>query len=680
MIWAIAGLAYSLVYAALVAALDDAHLRLLVGNVALLLPPLAPLTVVVWRRRRWRGHEAVYWGAIAAWALLWFIGQIGWSSDEVLHATPNPWFRWHIILQLCGSALPLIALVARPHRREAPERAVTSVLDITVLVVLTAFLYWSLIIAPGTERAQSSMALRSLAIIGPLVRVASMAGLLWAAWDARPSPWTAVYLRMTAGLVLAFALLTVLSLMVVRGGYQTGSPADVGWMLPFFFAAWAAESAPVSSVERRAVALTPVRHSSPALLFAAILAVPFLGYGLMYFAPMGVVIDRMREIATVATLVGGIALILVRLRVEQHAVEQANERVRLLAAACEQAVELIMIVAGNRIAYANDAFCRAVGYSREELEHVTPVALVAPESQADVPALRERLREKQAVRSTTVMLRRDGSTFHADWTASPILDGAGRITHVVGVVRDLTDDLRLRDQVVRSERLSAMSELVSGVAHELNDPLQSIVGTAQTVSGESSDPGLKKDLERVRHEADRAGSIVRNLLTFVRKSAGERVLLDVNEVVQSAVRLRAYGVEMAGIEVREEYAPNLALVLANRDDIQQVVINLIMNAQQAMTGSGVHGVLSVRTAMEQDAVIVEVRDEGPGIPPEVAGRIFEPFFTTRPAGSGPGLGLSVAFGVASAHGGTLELIPVGRGACFRLTLPGGGFPGPRAVH
>src|SRR5882672_7143019 len=113
MMWAIAGLAYSVVYAATVATLGDAHLRLLVGNAALLLPPLAPLTVVLRRRRQWTGHEAVYWGAIGAWSLLWLVGQIGWSADEVLRGTLNPWFKWHIILQLCGSALPLIALVAR---------------------------------------------------------------------------------------------------------------------------------------------------------------------------------------------------------------------------------------------------------------------------------------------------------------------------------------------------------------------------------------------------------------------------------------------------------------------------------------------------------------------------------------------------------------------------------------
>ena len=107
------------------------------------------LIVLVRRRGAWRGRQAVFWAAIGAWAALWFIGQVGWASDELFRSTPLPWFKWHIILQLCGSALPLIALVAWPHRAAADETAITVALDIAVLVFLTGFLYWSLIIAPG---------------------------------------------------------------------------------------------------------------------------------------------------------------------------------------------------------------------------------------------------------------------------------------------------------------------------------------------------------------------------------------------------------------------------------------------------------------------------------------------------------------------------------------------------
>jgi hypothetical protein len=151
--WAVAGLVYAAAYAALVTALGDREpARLIAGNIGLLLPPLAPLVVLGRRRGVWHGRQAVFWGAIGAWAALWLIGQIGWSNDELFHSIPLPWFKWHIVLQLCGSVLPLIALVAWPHRAAAAETAITVAIDITVLVFLSGFLYWSLIIAPGTDR------------------------------------------------------------------------------------------------------------------------------------------------------------------------------------------------------------------------------------------------------------------------------------------------------------------------------------------------------------------------------------------------------------------------------------------------------------------------------------------------------------------------------------------------
>ena len=173
--WAVAGVVYAVAYAALVSALPDPA-RLVAGNVGLLLPPLALLFVFVRRRADWRGRQLVFFAAIAAWAALWFVGQIGWAYDEVVTSTPLPWFKWHIILQLCGSALPLIALVAWPHREAPAETSITVALDIAVLVFLTGFLYWSLIIAPGASPNGSPLALRMLAIIGPLVRLSVVAG------------------------------------------------------------------------------------------------------------------------------------------------------------------------------------------------------------------------------------------------------------------------------------------------------------------------------------------------------------------------------------------------------------------------------------------------------------------------------------------------------------------------
>jgi hypothetical protein len=304
--WAIAGLVYAGACAALMTRLaGHESARLVAGNVALLLPPLATLYAVAARWRDWRGRQAVFWGAIAAWAALWFVGQIGWSADELLRAMPTPWFKWHIILQLSGSALPLIALVAWPHRPAPEETAVTIAIDVAVLTFLTAFLYWSLIIAPANDPAEAAMGLRALAIIGPIVRLVSVAGFVRAAAAAGTSGWADVYRRLALGMGLAFLILIGLSVMTVRGSYGTGSPADIGWMLPFFFAAWAAAGSPASSTEPRISPTRPLPHSSPVLLFVALLSVPIVGYGLRYLVPLGETVDRLRDIATACTLVGG---------------------------------------------------------------------------------------------------------------------------------------------------------------------------------------------------------------------------------------------------------------------------------------------------------------------------------------------------------------------------------------
>jgi two-component system, NtrC family, sensor kinase len=369
--------------------------------------------------------------------------------------------------------------------------------------------------------------------------------------------------------------------------------------------------------------------------------------------------------------------VMLRLRVERRAVARANHRLRLLATACEQAGELIIIVRDERIEYANAAFCGAVGYALDELQALAPITLVAPESRADLPALREQIRNKQAVRASTVMKRRDGTTFPAAWVAAPMLDEAGRISYIVSVVRDMTEDVRLRSQLVRGERLSAIGEFVSGVAHEMNNPLQTVLGTLQLLLTErQDDQALRAELERAVNEAGRAGRIVRNLLSFVRQSPDERVLIDINETVKATVAICSYELEVAGIRVCERYADGLPLVLACRDEIQQVLVNLLANAQQAMVGVTGAPVLEVRTHLVGGAAAIDIQDSGPGIPEQIAGKIFEPFFTTKAPGVNAGLGLSMSLGIAHAHRGELEVVPTSIGSCFRLTLPGAGFAGP----
>jgi PAS domain S-box-containing protein len=343
---------------------------------------------------------------------------------------------------------------------------------------------------------------------------------------------------------------------------------------------------------------------------------------------------------------------------------------RLLAAATDQTDELISIVTPDgRLTHANAAFCRAVGYERAEVIEKGAKEFLAEQSLSSVGAIEETVRREGGWRGTLVRLRRDGTTFLSSGTVTAIAGDEGPISHFVIVERDVTRETELREQLTHSERLAAAGQLVSGVAHELNNPLQSIIGFTELLIESERRSGSTADLEQVRAEAQRAAKIVRNLLAFVRRSTVERSAVSLNALVQATLDLRRYELSMSNITLDEHYAEGLAVVVVNKEEIQQVVLNLLLNAEQAMQRAGVGRRLAVRTSATPDGPAVDVHDDGPGVSPTSAARIFEPFFSTKDAGEGTGLGLSIALGIAQAHGGTLALIPSRSGACFRLTLP-----------
>jgi signal transduction histidine kinase len=155
----------------------------------------------------------------------------------------------------------------------------------------------------------------------------------------------------------------------------------------------------------------------------------------------------------------------------------------------------------------------------------------------------------------------------------------------------------------------------------------------------------------------------------VRRSALERSLVDLSEVARSTIALKAFDFQSAQITLREDYPAAMPLVVASREEIRQVVLNLVSNAEHAIRSTAKGGTISVRTGSESGSAFVEVRDSGPGVPAALTGRIFEPFFTTKTVGQGTGLGLSISLGIAEAHGGSLTLQTTTSGPCFVLQLP-----------
>jgi len=227
--------------------------------------------------------------------------------------------------------------------------------------------------------------------------------------------------------------------------------------------------------------------------------------------------------------------------------------------------------------------------------------------------------------------------------------------------------------VVHAEKMAALGQLVSGVAHEINNPLAGITALAEALAVEDRDEGTDRILSTIRQEAKRAARIVQELLLFSRQRPLLRGEVDLNAIAREVMMVTTSN----GTRWALELDPELPPVTADHDQLMQVVRNLVRNAAQAMEGNpGATGTL--RTWAEEHLVCCEVRDEGPGIPPDVLNRIFEPFFTTKGAGEGTGLGLSISHGIVRAHGGEIRAQnrPEG-GARFWFELPRAAPPRPR---
>jgi two-component system NtrC family sensor kinase len=278
--------------------------------------------------------------------------------------------------------------------------------------------------------------------------------------------------------------------------------------------------------------------------------------------------------------------------------------------------------------------------------------------------------------------RADGSAMWVEVTARAEVRRGAPALRVEAVMRDVTERKKLQDQardlyqqLSQAEKLAALGQTMSGVAHELNNPLATILACAERLAGRRLDEHTRRDLDAIHNAAERAARIVRNLQTFVRKRHTTRTMIDLNQVTRETLALRAYEQRAANVTILEALAAGLPPIFADPHQIQQVLLNLIINAEQAMLTAHGRGLMILRSwhDPDRDAVILEVSDDGPGVPPDMQPRIFDPFFTTKSVGKGTGLGLTVAYAIAQEHGGRISVRTgdIG-GASFFLELPVGG--------
>lgn len=224
-------------------------------------------------------------------------------------------------------------------------------------------------------------------------------------------------------------------------------------------------------------------------------------------------------------------------------------------------------------------------------------------------------------------------------------------------------------QLVQTEKLSAIGELISGIAHELNNPLTVVAGLSQMLQQNSCDRQLKRDLEKINSEAMRCQKLVDNLLSFARKHKPKRENTNLNKVIENTLELLSYQRKVENIVVLTEFQPDLPLAMVDVNQMQQVFLNIINNAYQAMATQG-GGTLTIKTYNENGSIYVIFKDSGPGIKEEHLNKIFDPFFTTKEPGKGTGLGLSISYGIIKEHDGQISVqSKFGCGATFTLKLP-----------
>ena len=351
---------------------------------------------------------------------------------------------------------------------------------------------------------------------------------------------------------------------------------------------------------------------------------------------------------------------------------QAEWRFRTLFRAAPDAV-LTVLQATGRIREANDAVREVFGLEPHQVVGRTLMELLAPE---DRPGLEQVLAKAFAgvpARLEVHTTAADGSTRVVALAASRLPQADPPSALLVG--RDMTHERDMRLRLMESDRLAAVGELVAGVAHEVNNPLSSISAFAQLLLRDSGlTPQQRESLEVIRAETMRASQVVKDLLAFARRSEPQREPLDLNSLVSRTLRIRQYQFGDESLRVEADLAENLPAVLGDGRQIQQVCLNLLTTAVQALQGQK-GSEMRVRTYVIGDSVAFEVSDTGPGISPAARAHIFEPFFTTKKEGEGTGLGLSVSYGIVAAHGGSIEVVETGaQGTTFRVTLPAGNMP------
>ena len=809
MSWLMLGFGY--VVASIVAErwlLDVAPVGIWFRAMAFVAPPVLAVSAIVSRRNDWRGCQGVFWVTLGVGLTVSTIAFLGWTLDGyLLQRDPSP-LEWHAVLALFGTAAPLLALLAQPHLGSREHAAATTAVDIAGIAVFTGFLFSYVIMGMAAVQAAGS-AQQSFILLSEFLLAIVLTAMAAATRGAVDSAWRTTYQRLALGMVVQLVARSLTNAGLWLGGYQNVAIYDVTFIIPFFFFLWALEAAPASAdplVMTEAPERSRVR---PWLIFGALCLIPLFDYVLRALFPIDGVLTRFRGLSMPVNMAAALPLLMARLAVERLELRTANDKLGLMAATLEQADDQIGIfTTPGRLWHVNAAYRRASGYEPDELSTLTPEALLTKESYAQIPEVEATLRAGRVWRGTLTRRRKDGDSYVASSTFVPLVDERNRQTHFASFERDVTEDTRLRDQLVQSEKryrslfdnaqlgifrstpegrflavnptlvqmlgyasatelmavdiptlykdttlrerllaesleqrkiqstevvwvrknqseialrlsgrliadeqtgddtfeifvedittrqhleaelrqaqkMEAVGQLAGGVAHDFNNQLTAILGyTELLLDQHGNDSALGRDLHEIQRAGRSSAKLTQQLLAFSRKQVLKMEVLDLNQVVRRLEEIlrRVMGED---IQLQAKLGGELPHVRADSGQLDQVLMNLAVNARDAMPDGGALTIETSSVTLREDSrlpesvkivpgpyVVLSVNDTGVGMDGLTRARIFEPFFTTKEQGKGTGLGLATVYGIVKQLGGYIWVdSDPGQGARFTLHLP-----------
>jgi PAS domain S-box-containing protein len=360
---------------------------------------------------------------------------------------------------------------------------------------------------------------------------------------------------------------------------------------------------------------------------------------------------------------------------ERHKRKQAEDALRQSEEKYRQLVDNLregiwVIDKDSCTTFVNPSMAEMLGYNTDEMLGRHLFSFMDERGIKLATQLLNRRKEGVKEQHDFEFLRKDGTRVYFSLETSPITDKDGNYIGAISGVQDITLRKKMQEQLIMQDRLASIGLLVSGVAHEINNPLTGVIGFSDLLLQKVLPADIMADLQMINDEARRTASIVKNLLTFARKQPEGKTSLDINENIQKVLNLRAHEQKVNNIEVIAQFTSDLPQVTGNDSQLQQVFFNIVINAEFFMLEAHGKGILTIITERAEDFVRCSFADDGPGISEEHLRRLFTPFFTTKEEGKGTGLGLSICYGIITEHGGKIHVeSETGKGTTFIIELP-----------